>query len=106
MGLFFPFPIIPQELEKLGVLPIKLRGGSGQPPETWNQVPQGSTYIKVPLLKVQVPKVPHQGSTLKSPGSPRFHIKVPLLKVQVPQGIKVPLLKVRVAQGSTSRFHS
>ena len=23
----------------LGVLPIKLRGGLGQPPETWNQVP-------------------------------------------------------------------
>ena len=35
--------VLPQQLEKLGVLPIKLRGGLGQPPETWNQVPQGST---------------------------------------------------------------
>ena len=31
----------PQPLEKLGVLPQKLRGGLGQPPETWNQLPQG-----------------------------------------------------------------
>ena len=55
------FVFVPQQLEKLGGLPIKLRGGLGQPPETWNQIPQGSTlrfhskksrFPKVPLLKV------------------------------------------------------
>ena len=35
--LFFP-----QQPERLGVLPIKLRGGLGQPPETLHQVPRGS----------------------------------------------------------------
>ena len=34
----------PQQLEKLGVLPIKLQGGLGQPPETKDQVPRGSAY--------------------------------------------------------------
>ena len=33
----------PQQLEKLQVLPIKLRGGLGQRPKTLHQVPQGST---------------------------------------------------------------
>ena len=48
--------VFPQQPERLGVLPIKLRGGLGQPPETWNQVPRGSARfrIKVPLLKVEV----------------------------------------------------
>ena len=32
----------PQQPERLGVLPIKLRGGLGQPPETLHQVPRGS----------------------------------------------------------------
>ena len=36
-GTFFP-----QQPERLGVLPIKLRGGLGQPPETLHQVPRGS----------------------------------------------------------------
>ena len=40
----------PKQLEKLGILPIKLRSGLGQPPETWHHIPQGST--KVPLLQV------------------------------------------------------
>ena len=34
--------IFPQQPERLGVLPIKLRGGLGQPPETLHQVPRGS----------------------------------------------------------------
>ena len=58
----------PQQLEKLGVLPIKLRG-----PETWNEVPQGSAY-RFHSLKFRFHKVPHTGSS-----STRFHIKVPLL---------------------------
>ena len=33
---------VPQQPERLGVLPIKLRGGLGQPPETLHQVPRGS----------------------------------------------------------------
>ena len=43
--------LVPQELERLGVLPIKLRGGLKQPPEASNQVPRGSAKfrIKVPL---------------------------------------------------------
>ena len=32
----------PQQPERLGVLPIKLRGGLGQLPETLHQVPRGS----------------------------------------------------------------
>ena len=36
------FNIFPQQPERLGVLPIKLRGGLGQPPETLHQVPRGS----------------------------------------------------------------
>ena len=32
----------PQQPERLGVLPIMLRGGLGQPPETLHQVPRGS----------------------------------------------------------------
>ena len=36
--------VLPQQLEKLGVLPIKLWGGLGQPPETLDQVPRGSAY--------------------------------------------------------------
>ena len=34
--------VFPQQPERLGVLPIKLRGGLGQPPETLHQVPIGS----------------------------------------------------------------
>ena len=34
--------IVPQQPERLGVLPIKLRGGLGQPPETLHQIPRGS----------------------------------------------------------------
>ena len=34
--------VFPQQPERLGVLPIKLRGGLGQPPETLHQVPRGS----------------------------------------------------------------
>ena len=49
--------IFPQQPERLGVLPIKLRGGLGQPPETLHQVPRGSTRFR---------KVPHTGSILKS----------------------------------------
>ena len=41
---------IPQQPERLGVLPIKLRGGLGHPPETWHQVPRGSE-VKVPFMK-------------------------------------------------------
>ena len=42
--LIFPFSLMffPQQPERLGVLPIKLRGGLGQPPETLHQVPRGS----------------------------------------------------------------
>ena len=36
------FVVFPQQPERLGVLPIKLRGGLGQPPETLHQVPRGS----------------------------------------------------------------
>ena len=36
-GGFFP-----QQPERLGVLPRKLRGALGQPPETLHQVPRGS----------------------------------------------------------------
>ena len=36
------FGVFPQQPERLGVLPIKLRGGLGQPPETLHQVPRGS----------------------------------------------------------------
>ena len=44
---------IPQQLETLGVLPIKLRDGLGQWPETWQQVHHSSTFrlSKVPHLK-------------------------------------------------------
>ena len=43
--IYFIFAIagfFPQQPERLGVLPIKLRGGLGQPPETLHQVPRGS----------------------------------------------------------------
>ena len=36
----------PQQPERLGVLPIKLRGGLGQPPETLHQVPRGSAGME------------------------------------------------------------
>ena len=39
---FGVFEFFPQQPERLGVLPIKLRGGLGQPPETLHQVPRGS----------------------------------------------------------------
>ena len=48
----------PQQFEKLEVLPVKLRGGLGQPPETWNQVP----------------KVPYKGSTLSCLGPKSFSL--------------------------------
>ena len=49
-------------------------GGSSNKASGWfgaaaRNLEPGSARIKVPLLKVQVPKVP--GSTLKSSGSPR-----------------------------------
>ena len=69
--------LIPQQLEKRGVLPIKLRGGLGQPPKTLHQVPPGSARFH---------KGPHKASILTSSGSARFHIEVPFLKVKVPQG--------------------
>ena len=102
--------IIPQQqqLEKLGLLPIKLRGGLGQRPETWHleylELPGSPIgprfHIKVPLLKgsrfhIKVPKVPHsdRGSTLISFQVPhRFHIKV---QFNFPSfDIEVPHLKV------------
>ena len=36
------FVFVPQQLKKLGILLIKLRGGLGQPPETLDEVPRGS----------------------------------------------------------------
>ena len=48
--IFGWFWMIPQQPERLGVLPIKLRGGLGHPPETLHQVPE----------------VPPRGSVVKS----------------------------------------
>ena len=66
--------ITPQQLEKLGVLPIKLRGGLGSRPKP------GTRF----------PKVPHKGSTLKSSGSPRSDIKVPHQRLAKRFVMKVP----------------
>ena len=75
--LFFSISFFPQQLEKLGVLPIKLKSSGS--PRLHVQVP----LIKVPRFHIQVQV--SEGSTLKvqvpnkGSGSPRFYIKVPLL---------------------------
>ena len=64
--------ICPQQLEKPGVLPTRLWGGSEQRPET------GTRFPKVPQKDSTLQKVPgftkfsHTGS-----GPQKFHIKVP-----------------------------
>ena len=55
---------VPQQPERLGVLPIKLRGGLGQPPETLHQVPRGSEGME-PFPKCE-------GSIHETLGSKRF----------------------------------
>ena len=74
-----------QQLERLGVLPINLRGGWGRP-ETWHQVPQGphkgSTLKRFQGCTVpqrfQI-KVAEKGSTHKGRTVQRFHITAPHL---------------------------
>ena len=61
--------IFPQQLEKLGVLPTKLCGGLGQRPETWHQVPQGSSQRFHTWRVLSSTRVPHKGS-----GSPRSQV--------------------------------
>ena len=64
LGSFFgmavePPGVFPQQLEKLGVLPIKLRGGLG--PVAGNLPPASPRFhMKVPHLKA--PRFPHKGS--------------------------------------------
>ena len=51
------FGVVPQQPERLGVLPIKLRGGLGQPPKTLHQVPRGSEGME-PVPNVRFREVP------------------------------------------------
>ena len=71
--------------ERLGVLPIKLRGGLGQPPETLHQVPRGSEGME------PVPKW-------------RFHSWNVRFR-EVPKS-RFPSWNVRFREVPKSRFHS
>ena len=72
------FEVFPQQPERLGVLPIKLRGGLGQPPETLHQVPRGSKGMEpVPKWRfhswnVRSERFRGQGSIHETLGSERF----------------------------------
>ena len=49
--------LFPQQPERLGVLPVGLRDGLGQPPETLHQVPRSSARFRTgSILKVEVPQ--------------------------------------------------
>ena len=78
--------IFPQPLEKLGVLPIKLRGGLGQRPEPWNQVPQESTLKGSALRSFQVPQNFHVNVQVPQASTSRF---------QVSQGFQIKALKIK-----------
>ena len=111
-GLMF----FPQQPERLGVLPIKLRGGLGQPPETlhqfrevpkeWNRFrSEGSIHETLGSERFRSEGSIHEtlgserfrseGSIHETLGSERFRSEGSIHETLVPRGseVKVPFMK-------------